>query len=214
VRLAAVTAALFALTAACASCDKRPDASAEGITLPQARGFIDAPDGPTVKVTVEAPAPALPAGKVVKLAIAKQVQWGQVDALLQKAAAAGVRAVPLVGDKWRVRGFVPSDELKTEESIALTGTSDGKSCVSPPGEPEAKCVQTVDMNHIDVAYTRGLVREAVTAYKIEDIDLEIPPDMQWQDVVRAVDAARTCCGSQTIRVKINPPKPPEPLPTE
>jgi hypothetical protein len=198
-----VTRALLALLLV-AGCDRRADAAVEGVELAQARGVIDRPGGTLVVVTVEAPAPELPAGaRELQLAIARQVPWKQVDAVLKRSEAAGARAVPLVGDKWRVRGFVVSDELKTDQSIAFTATADGKSCVSPPGEPEAKCVQTIDKDHVDVAYTRALIREAVDAYGIQDVDLQVPPEMQWQDIVRAVDAARTCCKGTTVRVKIN-----------
>jgi hypothetical protein len=191
------------LVFALAGCQGRPEAAVHGVPLAQARGVIDEPDGELVVVTVEAPDPPLPAGKPVKLAIARQVPWNQVAALLAKAEAAGVKAVPLVGNKWRVRGFVLSEPLQTDQSIAYTATSDGKSCVSPPGEPEAKCVQTIDKDHIDVAYTRELVREAVDVYKIQDVDVQVPSQMQWQDVVRAIDAARTCCGDTAVRVKLD-----------
>lgn len=183
-------------------CQSKRDASVDGVVLAQARGVSEPPDGPTLRVPGD-DADRLPDGPLVRLAIARQTAWKDVDELLHRLEKAGVQPVLLVGQRWRVRAFTLSDPLETEESIALTATIDGKSCVSPPGVPEAKCVQTIDKNHIDVAYTRELVREAVGAYRIHDIDVEVPPTMQWQDVVRTLDAARTCCFGDKVRVKLD-----------
>ncbi|HTM23060.1 MAG TPA: hypothetical protein VL172_21215 [Kofleriaceae bacterium] len=195
--------AAVALALLVAACESRPEAAVDGVQLAQARGVIDEPDGDLIKMTEDAPDPPLPAaGKTVKLAVARRVPWNKLDAWLKRADAAGVKVGLLAGNRWHVRGFVLSDPL-SGESIALTGTSDGKICAAPPGEPEAKCYQTIDKDHIDEASTRRLVREAVTEYQLQDVDLQMPPEAQWQDVVRAIDGARTCCGDTSVRVKLN-----------
>jgi biopolymer transport protein ExbD len=194
------------LAVAAAGCKNKPDASYDGVPLPQARGVREAPDGPTLVVRPDATSPEVPAGAaggILRLAIDRHVHWKDVDALLKKVEAAGAQAVPLVGQRWHLRAFSLSDDLEAERSIAVTATLDGKTCVSPPDVPEAKCVQTIEKNHVDVAYTRELVREAVNEYKIYDVNLQVDPEMQWQDVVRAIDGARTCCYDVPVRVKLN-----------
>ncbi len=203
-RRLAVSAALLAVAAA--GCKNKPDATYDGVPLPQARGVREAPEAPTLVVRPDATSPDIPAGVaggMLRLAIHRHVQWKDVDALLKRVDAAGAQAVPLVGQRWHLRAFSLSDDLETERSIAVTATLEGKTCVSPPGVAEAKCVQTIEKNHIDVAYTRELVREAVNEYKIYDVDLQVDPEMQWQDVVRAIDGVRTCCYDTPVRVKLN-----------
>ena len=203
-RRLAVAAALAAVAAA--GCRNKPNASYEGVPLAQARGVREAPEGPTIVVRPDATQPEIPrdaTGGILRLAIDRHVHWKDVDALLKKVDAAGAQAVPLVGHRWHLRAFSLSDDLESQRSIALTATLEGKSCASPPGVPEAKCVQTIEKNHIDVAYTRELVREAVNEYQIFDVNLQVDPEMQWQDVVRAIDGARTCCYDTPVRVKLN-----------
>ena len=74
---------------------------------------------------------------------------------------------------------------------------------SPPGVEEAKCVKRRgDTRHVDRAFTRQLVREAVAGYQLSDVVVEIPPDLEWADVMRAVDAAKTCCKEDSPRAAI------------
>ena len=177
-------------------------AKVDGILLPQARGVVDAPDGPTLKIPGD-DLTTLPEGPIVRLAIARDVPWKTVDALLVRIEAAGKRPVLLVGKRLKVREFVINEELENSESIALTATADGKSCVSPPGVPEAKCVQPLDKDRIDRAHTRKLVREAVKGYKLTDVNVEVPLNLGWADVVRTIDSARTCCKGTEVRVQLN-----------
>ena len=61
----------------------------------------------------------------------------------------------------------------------------------------------MDPTYIDVAHTRRLVREAKDGYHLTDVNVEVPPEIGWYDVVRTIDAARTCCRGTTMRVKLN-----------
>ena len=88
------------------------------------------------------------------------------------------------------------------EPIRLFTTDRGKACVSPPGVAEAKCVQRGDKKHIDRAFVRELIREAIRGYGIADVVVELPPTIEWADAVRAVDGARTCCKNVQPRVSV------------
>lgn len=175
-----------------------------GILLPQATGVIDVPEGPTIELAEPGAAATLgplPAGDTIKIAAHIDVPWPEMRDVIKSIHAAGKRAVPLVGVRNKVRGFVISDEL-AGESIALTAQPNGKACVSPPGVPEAKCVQTMSKKNIDRGFVRGLMSEAVNQYRLYDVDVEAQGDIRWIDVVRAVDGARTCCRT-AMRVKLN-----------
>jgi hypothetical protein len=177
-------------------------AKVDGILLPQARGVADAPDGPTLHIPGD-DLTTLPDAPIIRLAIARDVPWKTVLALMVRIEEAGKRPVLLVGKRLKVREFIISDELENSDSIALTATVDGKSCVSPPGVPEAKCVQPLDKDRIDRAHTRKLVREAMNVYHLTDVNVEVPPNLGWADVVRTIDSARTCCKGTEMRVKLN-----------
>lgn len=189
---------------AAAGCSKPKDreVKVDGILLPQALAVIEAEPGPTLHVPGD-DLTTLPEGPVVRLAIARTVPWREVDALIRRVEAAGKRPVLLVGKRHHVRAFVLTEELTGKESIALTATSDYKACVSPPGVEEAKCVQPIDPKYIDVAHTRKLVREAMRKYHLTDVDVEVPADLGWVDVVRIIDGARTCCQGTAMRVRLN-----------
>jgi hypothetical protein len=185
-------------------CGQPERGNVNGILLPQATGVIEVPEGPTIELAKPGAAAklgALPVGDTIKIAAHIDVPWTEVRDVIKAIHAAGKRAVPLVGVRNRVRAFVISDEL-LGESIALTAQPNGKACVSPPGVPEAKCVQTMSKKNIDRGFVRGLMSEAVNRYRIYDVDVEAQGAIRWIDVVRAVDGARTCCRT-TIRVKLN-----------
>lgn len=170
--------------------------------MPQATGVVDAEEGPTLHMPGD-DISTLPDGPVVRLAAARDVKWTEVEALIERIEAAGKRPVLLVGQRHRVRAFQLSDgEIDMDRAIALTATADGKSCVAPPGSPEAKCAQPMDAVRIDRAYTRKLVREASDAYQMTDVDIQVSRHLSWADVVRTIDGARTCCKDRKMRVKL------------
>ena len=181
---------------------KEREARVDGILIPQARGVIDAEDGPTLHLPGD-DVSQLPDGPVIRLAIDRKVPWREVNELISRIEAAGKKPVLLVGKRFHVKGFVISEPLEGDQSIALTATSDYKSCVSPPGVDEAKCVQPIDKSYIDIAHTRTLVREAMKGYQLTDVNVEVPPELGWADVVRIIDGARTCCRGTTMRVQLN-----------
>lgn len=185
-------------------CGQPERGNVNGILLPQATGVIDVPEGPTIELAAPGAAAKLgplPAGDTIKIAAHIDVPWTEIRDVIKGIHAAGKRAVPLVGVRQRVRAFVISDEL-LGASIALTAQPNGKVCASPPGVPEAKCIQTVSKKNIDRGFVRSLMSEAVNAYQLYDVDVEAQGAIRWIDVVRAVDGARTCCRT-TIRVKLN-----------
>jgi hypothetical protein len=188
--------------AAVVGCTGKGQATVGEALIPQADGVIEAEPGDTLEVTdADQVIEAIPDGPVVRLGIDRNVPWHRVAELVEWVTAEGKKPVLLVGRRSKIKAFVLSDEL-VGDPITVTTTTDGKACVQPPGSPEAKCVQRGDKIHISRAYTRELVREAMRAYRLTDVEVILPPELGWGDVVRALDGARTCCADTTMRVRI------------
>jgi hypothetical protein len=187
-RLAACLIALLALGA----CKVTRQAHVEGIWVAQAAGLIDAPKGDTLPITRGLKVETLPDTPNVRLAVARDVPWSEVRGLRQRILDAGKTPYWIVADDRNVGALELYEELEGEPINVFVSVG-GKLCVAPPGSPEAKCVQRGDKLHVDRAFTRELVREAVGAYGLHDVLVDIPPDIEWGDVARAVDGARTCC---------------------
>lgn len=202
---------LFALAMALVACDVGP-ATVDGIRLAQARGAYDPPATKTSITITGQKKPSAAAirdilaqtdDEHVRLIIAMDVPWQTVDTTLDAVVAAGKKPVILVGKRKYVKAIHLSDQLSGAPAMQLTATMEGKICLSPPDTAKAKCVRRyIEDKHIDRAFTRGLVREGVEAYGLYDVELLVPGAMDWADVVRAVDGARTCCGDTDVRVKV------------
>jgi hypothetical protein len=185
-----------------AACGKNPyEAEVEGVVLADADGVVMPDEGPVVKLTLAELEPEVPDVEVARLVIARDVTWARVVTTIEAFEAKGVRPVLLVGIRNSVRAIVLSEELEGP-SIHLTATPDGKFCVGPPTSVEAKCVQSADRKHIGRAFVRETIRDAVKAYDLHDVDVMVTDDLEWADVVRTVDGARTCCGQTEVRVKL------------
>ena len=143
----------------------------------------------------------MPDEKHIRLAIARDVLWSHVRGLRKEILKQGKVPHLLVASGNRVGGMELYEELEGE-AIEVVVSVGGKLCVSPPNTPEAKCVQRADKKHVDRSFTRELVREAVKAYHLHDVNVKVPPDLEWADLVRAVDGARTCCFDDKVRVRL------------
>lgn len=185
------------------ACGPNPyEARIEGVLLPDAQGVFPMPAGPLLKIQVGQPDPEIPDAPVIKLAIERPVPWQRVQALIAAIEAKGATAVPLVGVRTGAHGFDMGDDL-VGPAIQLTSTPDGKFCVGPPGVEEAKCVQSSDKRHINRSFVRETIREAVKAYDLADVEVWVPPELDWADVVRTIDGARTCCKGVEVRVRLH-----------
>jgi hypothetical protein len=193
--LAACFSLLFVL-GACSS-DKqghcRRQACIGDIWLAQSDGLIKAGEGETLNVTRGVAVESLPDSQNVRLAIARDVLWSQVRSLRKEIIAAGKTPFLMVASDLKTGALELYEELQGEEFIDVFVSVGGKLCVSPPNTPEAKCVKSGMGIHVDRAHTRELVREAVKAWGLHDVLVDVPPDLEWADVARAVDGARTCC---------------------
>ena len=47
------------------------------------------------------------------------------------------------------------------------------------------------------------IRAAHDEWGLSDVDVLVPDDVEWADVVRTIDGARTCCGKVEIRVALH-----------
>ena len=189
-----------------ASCKGKGHAEVDGILIPQADGVVDAADGATLAVNEKTIDTAkLPGGaKVVRLAIAREVPWDRVSALVERVKAAGATPVLLAGDDHRVKGFQLEDEKARgiDRVISVIAYSDGKACVQPPGSLEAICVQSPDGRYIDRAFLREQVRKQVKTFDIQTVEVELQSGLPWADVVRTIDGARTCCYETKVAVRL------------
>ena len=207
-RLALLSTCVLGLTGL-AACDAPPQGKVGKTLLAQADDIQPVPQEPGA-VTVEFPADPLaelPDATIVHLAIARNTPYSQVQSVLQRLSDAGKTVRILAASRKYVGVFELDEELKGE-AIRLWVNQEGKSCVSPPGVEEAKCVKRRGRTrHVDRAFTRQLVREAVAGYQLSDVVVEIPPTLEWADVLRAIDAARTCCkqDSPRARIRVLPP---------
>jgi|GEM_PF-1754337 len=195
----------LSFVAGCAdNCGPPKQASVQGAELAQATGvYAPGDDGALLVLSPKNLTPKIPDAKKIRLAIERTVSWKHVSALLDRLDAAHKEIVFLIGRRYKVRAFFLRETLKVgpTQAFRLIATSKGRSCVAPSGSPEMSCVQRVDKKHIDRAFTRDIVRTAHKQYGLSDVIAEIDANLQWADVVRAVDAARTCCDKR-LRVRV------------
>lgn len=201
-----MTRALLIAVLALAGCKSKGHAEVDGILIPQADGTIDAPDGATMAVNASTIDTAkVPDGSpVVRLAIAREVPWDRVAALVERVRAAGKTAVLLAGDDHNVKGFRLEDDKArgVDRAITVIAYVDGKACVQPPGGIEAKCVKSPDGKYIDRAFLRELVREQVNTFEVRTVEVEVASGLPWADVVRTIDGSRTCCYETEVAVRL------------
>lgn len=187
---------LVFVLAACSSGKKghcRRQACIGDIWLAQSDGLIKAGEGETLSITRGLVIESLPESQNIRLAIARDVLWSEVRELRKRILDAGKTPFLMVASDLKTGALELYEELQSEEFIDVFVSVGGKLCVSPPSTPEAKCVKSGVGVHVDRAHTRELVREAVSAWGLYDVLVEVPPDLEWADVARAVDGARTCC---------------------
>lgn len=197
-------AAALLVLAACSS--QNPyEAKVDEVLLADADKVIPAAPGELVKLTQDNLEPTVPdvaPGGIIRIAADRVVQWHRVQALMAAVTAKGAVPVLLVGTRNEVNAFLLEDELKGP-AIQLTPTPDGKFCVGPPDNLEARCVVNRDRAHVNRAFVREEIRGAYQEWGLTDVDVLLTPDLQWADVVRAIDGARTCCGGTEIRVALH-----------
>jgi hypothetical protein len=194
------------------ACDGPKPAHIGDAVLAQATGVYQPPEGQTLVISAgktEVPAELEP---VVRVAFDDNLTFGTVEKVLAELEQRGVEVHLLVGKRRDIAAMKLEDQLEGP-AIRLVGELDGKACVAPPGVIEAKCVQSSDRKHISRAYVRELTNEAVREYGLRDIEAYIPKQLDWANVVRIIDGARTCCQwsktepDLTTRVKlVDPPQ--------
>ena len=182
------------------------NAYVDGAHLPDADGVIAVEPGPTlvIKPDTDVAALAIPQAGAVRLAIDRAVPWPRVETLIQRVAAAGARPVFLVGVRDKIHAFRLNDTLAPGDRIRLLATSDGKACVGKTGVDEMRCFQGSDRRYVHRAFVRENVREAVKEYELHDVEVRADPSVEWANVVRAIDGARTCCGKTEVRAALMP----------
>jgi len=189
-------------TIAFLGCDAPPLAKIGDTFVVQAADTRELPANSTAatvelaKLDLDAP----PDASEIRLVADRRAPWRDVRNAVAKLEASGKTVRLLSAQRRRVGEFVLYDEL-SDRPIEVVTRTNGQACVRLPGVKEAKCVQRADAKHIDRAHLRQLVREAIKVSKLREVAVYVPGDMDWADVVRAMDAARTCC-KETQRPKV------------
>ncbi|MCP4448651.1 MAG: hypothetical protein GY811_25435 [Myxococcales bacterium] len=193
--------AIALLIAFATSCKSQSQAEVAGVWIAQAESTVPLPKGKTIAMNRGSVPTDLGTEPDVKLAIARDVRWSSVRDLRKELLAKGRVPHLVVADGRKVGAFNLYDDLEGE-TIKVYVSFGGKLCVEFPNSREAKCVQRRDRTHVDRAITRELVREAVKAYGLHDVLIDVPADLEWADVVRAVDGSRTCCFETIVRARL------------
>jgi hypothetical protein len=169
--------------------------------LPEADGTVAAPKGPTVVIPGDAPASSYQGP--VRIAADRETPYRQVmstaDAVMQ---AGGVPVLVVASSDSSVRALPEPDAVDKLPIKLAAHAGDVKACISPPEVPEATCIARKDHLHIDRAFVRGIVRQAVDQYNLRAVRVVIDPDLSWADAVRAIDGARTCCFEKKVTVSV------------
>ena len=212
--LVAAACAVSLVASACSSFGGKGDVEVEGVLIPQADGNYIPEEAPTVTLIARQNPDdvVLPDGPAVRLAIARGASYGSAKALIARVEAAGKKPIILVGERHRLRAMHLNDKLShPRNAIRLVATPDGKACVAPPDNPESKCVQGVYSRHVSTAFVREFVREAINGYGLTEVRVFVRPSVEFADVVRSLDGARTCCdGKVTPLVRLADSDNPEP----
>jgi hypothetical protein len=170
--------------------------------LVEADGTVPAPEGPTIEVGASE-IPARLSGPV-RVAIDKDVPYVKAIEAMRAIEKAGGQPMPLVAVRTHIEALAPP-QAKSGDAIRLQARTEGKACVSPPDNEEATCVSRGDHLHIDRAFVRQLLAQAVREYGLKRIHVVIDPALSWADGLRAIDGARTCCGDHAgLEVSVEP----------
>ena len=181
------------------------EAKVEEVLLADADKIIPTVPGELVKLTLEhlePEIPDVPPGTVIRIAADRQVQFHRVMALIAAVEKKGAVPLLLVGYRDEVHAFKLQDELRGP-AIQLTPNAEGKFCVGPPDNLQARCVVNRDRAHVNRAFVREEIRAAHQEWGLSDVDVLVADEVQWADVVRTIDGARTCCGKVEIRVALH-----------
>jgi hypothetical protein len=178
------------------------------VTLADADGVVAPESGPLLVLgpAADAPLPSVPAGaKVVQIAAARDLPYARVRELVKAVHAAGARPVLLVGASGKPMAL-PHTGAAVAKSILLEtekSGDDAKACMQPPEALERQCAARPGSPHVDRAFVRQIVRDAVKGYGLDVVHVKPDEQMSWADAVRAIDGARTCCGKgATITLSI------------
>lgn len=192
---------LAALLCAVVACEPPAEPRVGGARLATADATRPAPaEGPLLELLLGAPPPSppLPSGDV-RIAADRDVPWAQVKALVRALESAGARPYLLVAHRRAVQALPPLDPTASER-LQLDAHTDGKVCVSLPGDPESTCYGRRGSTHVDRAFVRELVRKASQQTGLRHVHAVIAPELSWGDAVRTLDGARTCCPSWPMTV--------------
>ncbi len=200
--VASAIAATITFTIAATGCHNKFEAVVDGVLLAESDRGEPAPAAPRVVIRTEATVPdeqlPFPPG-AVQLVIERSVPWARVETLLAILESKKVEPILLTGQTHKVHRFRLNDELTGAPKFTITGDANGKFCVQTAQLPQAYCVAggKIAGKHIHRAFVRETVREVVKKWEMNEAEIYVDPAMDWADVVRLVDGARTCCGKAT-----------------
>jgi biopolymer transport protein ExbD len=191
--------ALLTAILATAACGKNTlMAQIDGATLPECDDLVPAADGPTIVIWPDSHEElyTLPTGPVVRIAADRAVSWRRVKQLAARLERQGSRPVLLVGRGVtnEIGAFVPTEPLHPGKHLVLDAGKDGEFFV---GDAEKGTrVKAFDHEHIAKSFIREAMPPIVKQSGVHDVEVRVDVHMNWADMVRAIDGARTCCGAK------------------
>ena len=132
------------------------------------------------------------------------MSWRRVRGLADRIEKQGARAVLLVGRGHtnEIVAFQPTEPLRPGKHLTLDAMMTGKFCLAHPDAEARYCVQSGDTTHISRPFVEQAVAKAVKGYGLRDVEVTVDPHMNWAEVVRAIDGARTCCPGIDVRASL------------
>ena len=187
-----------------AGCQGKGHAKVGDILIPQATGVIDAEEGATISLRADDESDAeLPDNAVIRIAADRYVPWHRVRSTVRRIEAAGKKPVLLVGRRHYVKAFVVDDGGKRGgDAIEVNVLVDAKVQVGLPRVKEVLSIQGPDKRNVPVSYTRETIRGYMKDTGLHDVEVELAETLDWANVVRAIDAARTCCRGVDMRIRV------------
>jgi hypothetical protein len=189
-------------------CKNRLVATVDGVLLADCDGTIEPIANATrasMLVTSESTDTSIVSKPgALALVIDRGVLWPRVKSVVDRLTKEGAAPQLLCGKVSDVRAFQLQDTLSGEPTIQMVVEPKGKFCVQTPEVPQAFCVQG-SLGHIPRADVRQTIRETMKKWSRTDVEVTIDLAVEWADVVRAIDGARTCCGNTAIRVALKQP---------
>lgn len=102
----------------------------------------------------------------------------------------------LVNFNGQVRGLSLEEEI-VQPALWLSAESNGAMCLSPPGTDDKGCLGAMD-RRVSRAGAVDIAKRSVEKYGVTSFEVTVHDGVNFGDVVRLLDSARSCCDKGTF----------------